>query len=268
MSEETQDVQTSQVEGEQKQEENQYSDVEQLALEKGWKPKEEYQGDPTRWRTAETFLALEEPLKRIEQQSKELKAVRAALEAFKEHHTKVKETEFNRAVKALQDTRKKAMIEGDAETALALEERIEEVKAEKQAVLDDARKTAVQETTAELHPEFQEWLSRNNWYGTNKAMRVVADRLGLEYHADGLSQREVLKRVEEEIKKEFPHRFQNDKTKRAMAVEPTSRSGKPAGSSSFELDETEREIMRKIVRSGAMTEKEYIAELKRVKQGA
>ena len=249
--------------GSQEQQQVEYSDVEKQALEKGWKPKEEYQGDPGKWRSAEVFVALEEPLKRIEHQSKELKAVRAALEAFKEHHTKVKETEYDRALKSLQDARRTAMREGDTEQALLLEDKVEEIKAEKAQVVAEGKKP-IPEVQESIHPEFKEWLNHNGWYETSKAMRAVADKLGLEYQAEGLSPREVLKRVEADIRKEFPHKFENGNKNRAMGVEPPSRGGR-TGKDDFALDDTEREIMRKIVRSGAMTEKEYIAELKRVK---
>lgn len=263
MSEQTQTTEGTQIESAEGTQ-PQYSDVEKQAMEKGWKPKEEYQGDPERWRSAETFLALEEPLKRIEQQSKELKAVRAALEAFKDHHTKVKETEYNRALKSLQDARKKAMIEGDTETALALEEKVEEVKAEKEQIIAEGRRPVPQAEQG-YNPEFQSWLNKNSWYESNKAMRAVADKIGLDYHNEGKSPSEVLRLVEQEIRNEFPHKFQNDKAKRPMSVEPSGRSGNPSGAESFTLTETERDVMRKFVRNGVMTEKEYIAELKRVK---
>lgn len=263
MSEETQGGQEGTGSENQQSQEPQYSDVEKQAMELGWKPKEEYHGDPGRWRSAETFLALDEPLKRIEQQSKELKAVRAALEAFKDHHTKVKETEYNRALKSLQDARRKAMIEGDTETALALEEKVDEVKAEKEAVIAEGKRP-VPQVQEGYNPEFQAWVNRNGWYESNKAMRAAADKIGLDLHNEGKSPSEVLKLVEMEIKKEFPHKFTNERGQRPAAVESSVRSGK-TGNDSFSMDESEREIMRKIVRSGVMTEKEYIAELKRVK---
>ena len=263
----TEEVQKESQEEQIENQEIEYSDVEKQALEKGWKPKEEYQGDPDKWRSAEVFVALEEPLKRIEHQSKELKAVRSALEAFKEHHTKVKETEYNRALKSLQEARREAMRDGDTERALVLEEKVEEIKAEKEAVVAEGRQPIPEVREGTYHPEFKEWLNHNGWYETSKAMRAVADRLGLEYQAEGLSPREVLKRVEEDVRKEFPHKFGNDKKARSMAVEPPSRNNRTS-KEDFALDDNEREIMRKIVRSGVMTEKEYIAELKRVKQGA
>jgi hypothetical protein len=69
--------------------------------------------------------------------------------------------------------------------------------------------------------------------------------------------------VEKEIKKEFAHKFQNQKASRPQAVEPAGRSG--AKVDSFQLSDEERSIMRKMVRGGALTEQEYIKQLKELK---
>ena len=241
--------------------ERQYTAVEQKAIEQGWRPKEEFSGDPDAFIDAPEFVRRGELFSKIEHQSKELKQVRAALDALKEHNTKIRETEYNRAMKALQSARKQALVNGETDQFLALEERIEEVKEEKAQL--DADLKATETSAPQPHPEFVAWAERNSWYETNEAMRAYADRLGTKLHGEGYSPSEVLKRVETKVKEEFAHKFTNPKTSRPMAVEPSSRNS--GRSDSFQLDDTEREIMRKLVRAGAMTEKEYIAQLKEVK---
>ena len=54
--------------------------TEDLAKEKGWRPKDYYHGDPSNWRSAEVFLALEEPIKKIESLAKELKEQKKQIE--------------------------------------------------------------------------------------------------------------------------------------------------------------------------------------------
>lgn len=240
----------------------QYTEQEQLALEKGWKPKSEYTGDPSKWRSAETFLALDEPLKRIESQSKELRRVREALEALHTHHKRVKESEYDRALKTLQEARKTAFRDGETEQAFAIEDRIEELKSERENIvipelpLDEPQ----------VAPEFLAWTESNSWYTADKKMRAVADVIGLELHSQGVPPAEVLKRVAVEIRKEFPHKFQNEKTARPNAVESSTRSpGK--STDTFQISDEDRRIMRKIVSTGVMTEAEYIKELKAVSKG-
>lgn len=237
-----------------------YSEQEQAAIDKGWKPKEEYTGDPSRWRSAEVFLAMDEPIKRIEQQSKELKRVTAALDALKQHHSKVKETEYNRALKSLNVQRRQAVVDGEHERAFAIEDQIDQIQKEAAAVLDIQMPPPVQE----FSNEFNEWSEKNTWYKENSRMRAAADVIGKELTDRGFSPSEILKMVDKEMRKEFPSKFTNEKASRPSSVEAPTRSGS-TGSNSFSLSSEERKIMQKFVDQKVMTEKEYIAELRRMK---
>ena len=249
------------------QKEPEYTEIQIKAIEQGWIPKEEFDGDPSEFIDAPEFVRRGELFTKIEKQSKELKAVRQALEAFRVHHTKVKEAEFERALRSLKDAKRQATIEGDHERALALDDKIEEVRAEKQVVIDDAKQTAVQEVD-EYTPQFQSWVNRNAWYETNMVMRGAADQLGKQFHNEGYAPAEVLELVEQAIRKEFPHKFKttNPKLNRPHAVEGSSRIGKPSKNDDFSMTSEERDIMRKIVAvTPGYTEADYIKDLKRIK---
>jgi nicotinamidase-related amidase len=99
-------------------------------------------------------------------------------------------------------------------------------------------------------------------------MQAVADRVGIEMARRGIPQDEVLRKVEEEVKAAFPHKFTNPKRDRASAVEPSSRGGTSVARVDVALDEDERRIMKKIVATGVMTEAEYKSQLKKVKDRA
>ena len=74
------------------------SSIEDRAREQGWKPKEEYEGDPSKWVSAETFVAKGELIDRIEALGKKLKDSEKTINLLKEHHARVKESEFKNAV--------------------------------------------------------------------------------------------------------------------------------------------------------------------------
>ena len=242
--------------------EKQYSAIEQKALDQGWRPKEEFEGDPEAFIDAPEFVRRGELFSKIEHQSKELKAVKAALDALKTHHSRVKEVEYDRALKALQNARKQALVDGETERFLELEQRIEEVKEEKQAYDTELEQVKV-EPVRDINPEFTAWIDKNSWYETSKPMRAYADKLGVELAQEGHSPSDVLRLVEREVKKEFAHKFQNQKAARPQAVESSVRTGtKP---DTFQMTDDERTIMRKLVRAGAMSEQEYIAELKKTR---
>ena len=248
--------------GTESQEQKQYSAIEQRALEQGWRPKEEFAGDPETFIDAPEFVRRGELFSKIEHQNKELKAVKQALEALKTHHSRVKEVEYDRALKALQNARKQALVEGETERFLDLEQRIEEVKEEK-AAFDEELRAVKAADVPQVNPAFTAWVSENSWYETSKPMRAYADKLGVELAAEGHSPDQVLKMVEREVKKEFAHKFTNPKASRPSAVEPAGRGGsKP---DSFQMTDEERSIMRKFVRSGVMTEEQYIADLKKTR---
>lgn len=237
--------------------EREYTPIELKAIDQGWIPKEEFDGDESEFIDAPEFVRRGELFKKIETQSKELKAVRNALEAFKQHHSKVKEAEYNRALKSLQDARKQAFVDGEHERAFAIEEKIDEIKLEKEAIVKEAE--PVQVDDGEYTEQFQAWVEKNSWYENNRVMRKAADALGLELHKEGYSPAEVLKLVEKEIKKEFKHKFEVP-TKTTPSVEGTTRGGSRADS--FQMTADERDIMRKIVATGVMSEADYIKELK------
>lgn len=245
------------------QSEREYTSIEVKAIEQGWIPKEEFDGDESEFIDAPEFVRRGELFSKIEKQSKELKAVRQALEAFRVHHTKVKEAEYERALKTLKEAQRQATVEGDHERALTLGDKIEEVRVEKEAVNREAAQTAIQEPE-EYNPKFKEWVSRNDWYESNKLMRKTADALGKELYEEGHSPDEVLELVEKEIRKEFKHKFENPARSRPMAVESSTRNP-VSKKDDFVMDAGEVEIMRKIVSTGAMTEAQYKAELKQLR---
>jgi hypothetical protein len=239
-----------------------YTAMEIKAIEQGWIPKEDFDGEADSFIDAPEFVRRGELFGKIEKQSKELKAVRQALDAFRQHHSKVKEMEYERALKTLKEAKRDATINGEHERALALDDKIDEVRAEKDAITQEVRRTEVQEPQG-YTPEFQRWVNSNSWYEDNRVMRKAADALGIELHQEGYSPPEVLQMVEKEIKKEFAHKFVNPATKRPNAVEPSTRQ--PASRDTTSMTAEESEIMRKIVATGAMTEAEYRKEIKALK---
>jgi hypothetical protein len=97
-------------------------------------------------------------------------------------------------------------------------------------------------------------------------MKTFADMKGLELARTGLPPAEVLKKVEAEVRKEFPSKFTNPNRDRPGAVESTTNRGTSRQSKeSFELTEQEERVMNNLVRSGVMSKEEYIKDIKSVK---
>lgn len=231
------------------------------AMESGWVPKDEYTGEEHKWVDAGEFLRRGELFKKIEDQSKQLKDVRNALNEMKKLHSQVREVEYKRALDALKAQKKAALEEGDADAVIAADERIDLVK-EQQKQLQNEPAAAPEPTGAE-HPEFVAWTEQNSWYKTSSPMKAFADALGADLAAAGNSPSEVLRKVAAEVRKEFPNKFRNPNQDKPGAVE--AGKGGRSNTSSFTLTDDERRVMNTFVRQGVMTEKQYIEELRKVR---
>ena len=234
------------------------SPVEQEARDSGWVPKEEYKGDEHRWVAADEFLRRGELFKKIEDQSKQLKDVRSALNEMKKLHGQVREVEYKRALDALREQKKTALLEGDAEGVIAADERIDLVKEQ----VKQHQAEPVQEQSGQEHPDFVSWKEQNSWYSSNKAMRAFADALGQDLAGAGNSPQEVLRKVAVAVRKEFTGRFQNPNQSKPGSVEASTERGVSKGN--FTLTDQQRKIMNNLVRQGVITEKKYIEDLKSV----
>lgn len=235
------------------------SPVEAQAREQGWVPKDDFKGEEHKWVDAGEFLRRGELFSKIESQNKELKAIRETLLQFKDHHSKVQEAAYKKAVADLKAKKKEALLEGDADLVIEVDEQLDEVKQQQRVIAAQPR---VQEPAQE-HPAFVNWKQKNSWYENNKPMRGWADVRGLELAQEGKSPDEVLRIVEREVREEFPKKFENPNRSKAGAVESSTQRGNRGGDS-FELTSEQRTMMNKFVKSGLMTEAEYIADLKAV----
>lgn len=238
----------------------QTSSIEDRAREQGWRPKEEFEGDASKWVSAETFVAKGELIDRIEQLGKKLKDSDKTIAMLKEHHTKVKESEFKRAVEFLKQQKKQAYENGDVDKIIEIDDKIAEVrdtqKAQKaQDQVDEAPET---------HPVFQSWVSDNKWYESDSEMRADADAFGEAYARNNQDKtpQEVLEYVAKKIKKAYPEKFVNPNRNKPTGVESGSGTRQGSSRDSFSLTEEEAKVMNTFIRNGVMTKEDYIKEIK------
>lgn len=236
----------------------QFDDVEERARAQGWVPKEEWNGEG-KWRSAEEFLDRGELFAKIDQVRRENRELRKTQEAFSSHLETVRKAEYKRALEALKEEKKQALLDGDAEAVIAVDERVAELR-------EAQRETPaqVQQNAQQIHPEFAAWVSRNPWYASTPHMRVFADQVGAEMQARGVNDPEtVLKEVEARVRKEFPTKFANPNRSRPGAVESASgKGGNAGGKETVQLTPMQRQVMERLVRAGVLTKEEYMADIK------
>lgn len=264
MSEETKEVQTEQLENSGAQNTTpteQQDPFEVKALEMGWRPQEEWEGAPEDFVDAKEYVRRQPLFDKISGLNKHVKKLEQALEAFKLHHSRVKETEYNRALDQLKLARRQALRDGETDQALALEDKMDEIQAQKKEFEESLPQTPQQ---AEAHPAFVAWRQNNSWYQQDPVMTAFADELGVMLHNKGHTPEQVMQTVTKEVREKFAYKFKNPKREAPSSVESGSRKVAKSSEDSFSLPDEDRRIMDKLVRAGAMTKEEYIKEYKRV----
>jgi hypothetical protein len=239
-----------------------HSESEVVALEKGWRPKEEYEGDPKKWVDADEFLRRGELFDKIDLMGRELRETKKTLRMLQSHHESVRETEFQRALQELKLEKKQAYEEGDHEKVIELDDKLLDLRMEQK---EEA--TAARQQPMEPDPRFVACVTRNKWYSSDAELRAFGDEVGVS-HAKAnpdKSPEEVLKYVEERVRKVYPDKFVNARRTAPGAVLGGGKSGVATKKDEYALSEEEHKVMMTFVRSGIMTKEKYIEDLKKVK---
>lgn len=243
--------------------ENNSPSQEDVARQQGWKPKEEYTGDASKWVSAETFLAKGELIDKIETLGKRLKDADKTITYLKEHHTKVKESEFKRAIDYLKSQKKQAYEDADFDAVVEIEDKISTLKTN-QAAADPIPKS-----DNGYQAEFNSWLTNNKWYSDNEEMKTDADIFGEAYFRNNpdKSPEEVLEFVTKKIKRTYPEQFTVKKQVSSVEGGSGVRNVNTASgtNSRFQLTEEEKQVMNSFVRQGIMSQDDYISEIKRLR---
>jgi hypothetical protein len=264
--------------GEDNSTDEQVSPIVQRAMESGWRPQEEWEGDPDQWVDAKEFVFRGELMDRIKTQTKHLtkqeatiEELRKALNKLGDINSKIAEKEYKKAVADLRRQRVRAVSEGDEDLVLDLEEKIDELNNAKNdmiaAHLDEEDNTPnVSDKEIEFKNFYEGWVSRNNWYNSNLAMAGAADRLGHEFMSTtpNATPEDIFKYIDKKIREEFPHKF---RTKEHSPKTVDSDNTTPPGKSKKkftkrDLSEEQLKVGKVFVSTGALPDlQSYIDQL-------
>lgn len=234
-----------------------YTEVELQAIEHGWKPREEYEGDPAKWRDAQLFMTLKPFYERIESQNRQIKENKKAFLQIAKDMQQVKDAAYRKAVADLKAQKKDAMQEGDFDRVELLEDQLGHIHEQKR--IQDAQQQAIESDPVD-QSELLDWQKRNTWYERDEDLRDWADARGVKLFNQGIDRSEVLRQLEQEVKKKFPEKFTNPNRDRASAVTAGVKS--PAKAEKLDMSPEEIRIMENIVRTGAITKEEYLKQYK------
>jgi hypothetical protein len=256
--------------------------AQQKALDGGWRPKEEWEGDPSDWVDYREFNFRGELMDRIRKESgynkrlhNEVDALKDAIKQLGEHNQKIAKHEYDRAMKELKVQRREAIEERDYDLLDTVEDQMEqlkgvyetkEVEEPKERPNENEQDLAVTEHDKEVYADF---VKKSTWYDKDIVMTGAADKLAVMYKNQNYdaSAEEVIDYITTELKKEFPHKFGNPAKKKPTSVaDGRSYANDPGkGKQKFtvrDLSPEQRKIGKTFVDSGAFKSiQEYVDQL-------
>jgi len=219
-----------------------YTEEEQRAMDMGWKASG-VEGKENL--TAKEFIGRQPIYDDLRSLKKAHKRDRESIEAMKSMIEGVRERERAKTIQELNAQKKRALEEENYDGVIAIDEKI----AEERKVVEP-----------QSNPAFDAWIESNDWYTTETDMKTYAEDIAAGYSSrnPNKSPTEIYAYVTEETKIRFPDFFKE--TIRPNPVEGAKRGrGGGVQYSTNDLNETERGIMKTLIRDGVYkSEQEYM----------
>jgi hypothetical protein len=218
----------------------------------GWRPLEEFDGDPEQWVDAKEFVKRAPLYEKNHKLKKEVADLKTTLHEVKGHITRVSEAAYKKAVADLTAQRDEAIDNGDRTAVKELDKQIKEAE-------------AIKVPADNVHPAIKAWEAENgDWFYKDEEI----SGFGLAYAQSYLTRKPgdfagAMDAMETAIKKAYPDKFEKpaERRKTPPAVESGSRSEGKKTFSKADLNDEQRNVMNRFVRQGVMSEEEYIKEL-------
>lgn len=213
----------------------------------GWLPKDEFRGDPERWRPAEEYLARGETIMpllqkdndrlhgRISNLEREIRETREAAGELRDFASKAEERAYDRARKEIQAKIEAAAANADPATVRHEMANLDQLeKDHKPAPKKDTNSAAPQ-----IDPEIQSWINQEHWYSKDRTLNAFAtDVFGeLERSKPGMSTADRLAETKRLTQEKFPEKFGTGNSKRearAAVSEPHTASPRKKNGKSYE----------------------------------
>lgn len=223
----------------------------------GWRPKEEFEGDPDQWVDAGEFVRRKPLFDQLHTLKKQLSAAEKQQQQLAEF-----------AANASKRARAEALAEIEAQKQQAFEagnyKEFNEAQLREKAIYDATPRDEQPQVPAapEIPPEVQDFAKRNErWFEKDRAMTAYAVDMAREYiEVGGKTREEALKLVEADVKREFAHKFVNPNKDKPAAVVSENGDKRSAGKLTMnDLTKEQRSVWNSL--KNHMTFDEYAKEL-------
>lgn len=231
---------------------------EKEASSEGWRPQEEWKGDPEKWVTAETFVERGEKIagilkSKVDRLASEVQHLKQSNAKFGEYHKKTIERErleSEQKIQALETMLSEAVDAGDGKTFTRVNRELSNLK----------QNIPVEQPEFSIDPIEAQWLTDNPWYNNDPQLRAMADGVSNAVDLEGFMGQSRLDEITRRVKETFPDKFDNPNRKR----EPTVGDGSPQveepvkAKSYKNLPKDAKEACDGFVKDGFMTKEDYV----------
>lgn len=243
------------------------------AEKQGWRPLEEWDGDPDDWVDAKTFNQRGDKIasiatSRAKRQQSRIDMLEAQLVSVSDKYAQINARERAQAkatsdvleqrIQQLEAQKESALNASDAVAAMRIDKQIVEVQGRKDAADEVVEATAPVKTNnaggGALPPEAAAWQKNNPWFGPDIEATVYADGMGNFYKKNinpNATVTEMLDYVDKKVAQRFPE-YGDKKTMRKPASAEGGNSGMRTGNS------------RTNVNTGGITYSDLPAEAKQI----
>lgn len=236
-------------------------EIEEKARKMGWTPKNEFKGDPAKWRDAAEFVERGENMlpilrKTVEKQQAELADLKKSIKEFAEYHSKTEQRAYAKAYGELKAQQMQAVAEGNTEAFKQIDEKIEDLQKE---VSSKKPISVPKDDDPADDPEYMDWASRNKWMEDKTLEKeAVAQAAYLRERGDKRVGEEFLNAVKERVKKEFPEKFSNPRRNSAPSVEGGTPVAKKSGKTFADMPKEDRETCERMEKRYGIKREEYV----------
>jgi hypothetical protein len=219
--------------------------VEDLAGEMGWRPQDEWRGDPEKWKPAHEFMRATVDVNR--KVTNRLKGVEEQLATMARTSATLTERAVADERQRILDARKEAIDMGDHAAVDAADEALRELP-------------KIQPVDAPP-PETLDFMERNAWFGKDAEASAWAFNRAEELRKQGLGTTRQLAIVEREAKGLFPELFPEAKPKAKVAdlTPPGNRGGKTAARGFSAMPAAAQSAALDYEKKGVCTKEQYAA---------
>lgn len=191
--------------------------VANLAKEMGWRPKEEFKGDPETWKEPAEYIRAGGDIQRT--QSRELREMRSTVDTIAKTSAAILADKLDRQREELTAKFNAAVDDGDSKQAFEIGQKLNGLGTQAQASGPD--------------PLAVDWAQKNGWFQRDPVARARAIEVADLHARDGRSVSEQLEAAEAAIKREYPHHFPKQGKPPAGVNDPARAAGSAKQGNTF-----------------------------------